>query len=70
MDYYKTALKSHCRSDKDKARLYILMADCHLEITPKQYEHDTKGKHIAKACDCMKSALNLNNDFHYKVYTD
>ncbi|TNV84531.1 hypothetical protein FGO68_gene67 [Halteria grandinella] len=71
MDYYKTALKYHCRTDKDKARIYILMADCHIEITPKQYEHDTKGKHLARACDCMKCAIDLcGNDFQYKIYND
>lgn len=57
MHYYQDALKKHCRCAKDKARLYILMADCHLEITPKQYEHDVKGKHIARACDCLRNAI-------------
>jgi len=35
MRYYQEALKNYCRNNKDKARLFILMADCHLEITPK-----------------------------------
>jgi hypothetical protein len=47
----------HCRSNKDTARLYVMMAEAHIEITPKQFEHDAKGKHLAKACECLKKAM-------------
>lgn len=70
MRYYQEALKKYCRNNKDKARLFILMADCHLEITPKQYEHDTKGKHLARACDCLANAIKISNDFQYKIFSE
>ncbi|CDW83155.1 UNKNOWN [Stylonychia lemnae] len=44
-------------------RLYMLIADCHIDLCPRQYEHDMKGKHLAKACECLKSALDLSNEF-------
>ncbi len=52
---------SHCRKPKDTARLYLLMAEAHIEISPKQFEHDVKAKHLAKACECLTKAIKLCN---------
>jgi hypothetical protein len=51
----------HCRKPKDTSRLYLIMAEAHIEICPKQFEHDVKAKHLAKACECLNKALKLFN---------
>ena len=48
----------------------MLIADCHLDLCPRQYEHDMKGKHLAKACECMKMALDLCCDFDKEILGD
>jgi hypothetical protein len=37
------------------------MAESHVELTPLQFEHDAKGKHIAKACECFTNSMKLCN---------
>ena len=66
MEYYKKAF-THCRNSKDTARLYYLIAECHMEITPRQYEHDMKGKHLAKATECLKKALSITDEFNKQI---
>jgi hypothetical protein len=70
MNLYKTALKKYCKNQKDKTRLYVMIADVHLEITPRMYEHDLKAKHIARACDSIGNAINTSNDFEEKIYKE
>eukprot|EP00347_Sterkiella_histriomuscorum_P014993 403358723 len=69
MDYYKKAFQ-HCKTNKDQSRLYMMIGDCHLDLCPRQYEHDMKGKHLAKACECMKSSLDLSSEFDKEVVGD
>ena len=47
-----------------------MIAEAHIEITPRQYEHDLKGKHLAKACECLKNAMSLCDEFDDSIVDD
>lgn len=50
---YKKALK-HAKSDKDKARVFILIGQAHMCLAPRLFERDQRGKAISKACFYIK----------------
>ncbi|CDW72644.1 UNKNOWN [Stylonychia lemnae] len=69
ISYYRKGF-DHSTTDQLKAKLHVLIAECHMELCPKQYEHDLKGKQIAKACESLKNALAISTDFDDQVTDD
>jgi len=66
---YKKALK-HAKSDKDKARVFILIGQAHMCLAPRLFERDQRGKAISKACFYIKQCMEITPDFDSKVKKD
>ena len=69
IDYYKVGLQ-HARNARDKARLYLLIAQVHMALAPRQLERDAKGKSIQRACQFLSQCMETCSDFDTKIHSD
>ncbi len=66
---YKKALK-HSKSERDRARVFILIGQAHMCLAPRLFERDARGKAISKACYYITQCMEISNDFDSKIKKD
>ena len=69
IDCYKKAIK-HSRNNRDRARVYYLIAKSQIDLTIKLLDRDQKSKSIQKACFYINLSIQQSDDFLPKVKQD